>query len=142
MKLIVTYGLSLAVLGFAVSAGAQEADPGGRGIVGGALLGAELVLITEAVVGVEPAWAYVGGGVAGAAVGGYAGSLVEDRAERDVSLALLAVGVVGIIPTVVWVGNATQPRAPESVRLLPPRIDVKLDRYGPTLSFDVVRAAF
>ena len=45
-----------------------------KGITGGAMLGAEVVLTTEAALGVKPTWAYLVGGAAGAgagALGGY-----------------------------------------------------------------------
>lgn len=135
--------LGLVVLAMTAPALAQE-DPRGRGVVGGALVGAELTLIGEAIAGVQSPWAYFVGGVAGGAAGAAAGSVVERQANEDVSLVLLAAGVGLVIPTIVWVGNATQPEPPppETVRWLPPRVDVAVDRSGPRLSVELLRAAF
>jgi hypothetical protein len=129
----------------AAAAGAEE-DPSGRGVVGGALVGAELTVIGEALFGVEPSWAYFVGGALGASAGAYAGHVVEREAEHEVSLVLLAAGVGLVIPTLVWVGNARQPTPvpTETVRWLAPRARVSFDpeRRVPSLSLDVVRARF
>lgn len=119
---------------------AAEEDPNGRGVIGGALVGAELTLIGEALLGVEPTWAYFVGGGVGAGVGAYAGHLVEQNAEREASLILLAAGIGLVIPTAVLVGNATQPAPPppESVRLLPPRLNFAAER----VSLDLLRGQF
>jgi hypothetical protein len=89
---------------------AQDRPPTGSGTAGGALLGAELVLVSEAVSGVRPVWAYALGGVGGAAAGGVGGYFVEARAEPDASLYLFAAGFGLLIPTVVWLGDAGTPR--------------------------------
>jgi hypothetical protein len=147
VKPVTVAGASLlfAALGcFASPASAQE-DPAGRGVVGGALVGAELVVLGEALFGVEPTWAYLVGGAVGAGAGAYAGHVVEEQAKREVSIILLAAGVALIIPTLVWVGNARQPTPPptESVRLLPPRVSVAVDaRRQPNVSLDLLRAQF
>lgn len=130
-----------------VATGARaEEDPAGRGVVGGALVGAELAVIGEALFGVEPGWAYFVGGAIGAGAGAYAGHVVEREATHEVSLVLLAAGVGLVIPTLVWVGNARQPTPPptDRARWLPPRARVSFDpeRRAPTLSLDVVRARF
>src|SRR3974377_757545 len=44
---------------------ADEVSPTAKGTVGGGLLGAEVVTITEALAGVKPGWAYAGGAVVG-----------------------------------------------------------------------------
>ena len=59
------------------SAHAEDVSATGKGIVGGALLGAELVTVTEAVFHLQSPWAYVIGGAAGA--GGVAGSRQDHR---------------------------------------------------------------
>jgi hypothetical protein len=102
-----------AVLLVACAARAQE--QAGAGIAGGALLGAEAVVLTQAAFDVRPAWAYFVGGVAGAAVGGYSGLLVEDGAEPAASVWMLAAGMGLAIPTLIWVGNAREPEAPTDV---------------------------
>lgn len=135
---------SAALLVASAAAGAEE-EPNGHGIVGGALLGAELTVIGETIFDVEPTWAYVVGGALGATAGGYAGSIVEQNAEREASLILLAAGVGLVIPTAVWVGNARQPRpAADHVQLLPPRARFgwRDAGHGSSLSIDMLRGRF
>src|SRR5262245_22438173 len=62
---------------------AQAAEPSavsatGKGIVGGALLGGEVVMITMAAVGVEKGWPYFVFGGLGAVGGGIGGFFIED----------------------------------------------------------------
>ena len=64
-----------------LSVHAEEVATTGKGIVGGALLGAELVLVTEAAFKVQPGWAYLVGGVGGAAAGGVGGYFIEQEAS-------------------------------------------------------------
>lgn len=87
--------------------GEVEVSPSGKGIVGGALLGAELVLVSEAAFKVKPAWAYVVGGVAGGAAGGVGGYFVDQQDTPRASMLMLAGGLVFAIPTVVAVLSAT-----------------------------------
>jgi hypothetical protein len=102
----------VAALSFASPARAQEWSPDGKGTAGGALLLTELTLLTETAAGVEPLWAYVLGGTVAAGVGGLAGRAVERDAEPEASGWLLGAGLALLIPTVIWVGNAHQPKAP------------------------------
>jgi hypothetical protein len=85
----------------------EEASPTGKGIAGGILLGAELVLVIEAAADVEPAWAYVVGGLAGAAAGGVGGYFIEEEGEPKLPLLMLAGGMALAIPTTVAVLSAT-----------------------------------
>ena len=78
----------------------------GKGIVGGALLGSEVVMLTEAAIGAKPWWAYLVGGVAGAAGGGVGGYFVE-QGDAKISLYLLAGGMALAIPTTVAVLSQT-----------------------------------
>lgn len=95
------------------ASGEAEASSTGKGIVGGGLLGAELVLVTEAVLDVQPAWAYVVGGVAGAAGGAVGGYFVEqEAASARAPMLMLAGGLVLIIPTCVAVMAATAYQPP------------------------------
>jgi hypothetical protein len=89
------------------AAGVDEASPSGKGIAGGALLGAELVLATEAAFDVEPTWAYIVGGVAGGAAGGVGGYFVEQQDEARAPMLMLAGGLAFAIPTIVAVLAAT-----------------------------------
>ena len=82
---------------------ATEASPTGKGITGGALLGAEVVMLFEAAIKVKKPWAYAVGGIAGG-VGGY---FVEDSGDAKLSIYLLAGGMALAIPTTVAVLNAT-----------------------------------
>jgi hypothetical protein len=91
-------------------ASAQESDEvsaTGKGITGGALLGAEVVMLTEAALGAKPWWAYMVGGVAGAAGGGVGGYFAEQNSDPKVSLYLLAGGMALAIPTTVAVLSQT-----------------------------------
>src|SRR3974390_480039 len=56
---------------------ADDVSPTGKGIAGGVLLGAEVVTITESLVGVRAGWAYGVGALVGAAGGGVGGYFVE-----------------------------------------------------------------
>ncbi len=103
-----------ALVGLTVAAPAREAradevSPDGKGIVGGALLGAEVVTIVEAIAGARPAWAYIVGGVVGAAGGGIGGHFIENgSSDGKVPMYMLAGGLALIIPAVVLTLNATR----------------------------------
>jgi|CZKU01.1.fsa_nt_gi hypothetical protein len=90
---------------------ADEVSPDGKGVVGGALLGGEVVMITEALAGVRPGWAYAVGGIIGAGGGGVAGHFIEqDQASQNgrVPMYMLAGGLALIIPAIVLTLNATR----------------------------------
>lgn len=93
----------------------------GKGIVGGGLLGAEVVIITMGIIGVEDGWPYLvfgGLGAVGGAIGGY---FIEDAADptAEVPLYLLAGGMALVIPTVVVALNATAYKPPGDDRTEP-----------------------
>ncbi len=90
-----------------VDALAQEASPSGKAIAGGALLGAEAVMLTEAAFGVEPAWAYLVGGGVGAGAGVVGGIFLEKSIDARTSMLILAGGMVLAVPTTVAVLSAT-----------------------------------
>jgi hypothetical protein len=105
---LVSSGIASAlVLGLTSPAQAEEASPTGKGITGGALLGAEVVMLTEAALKVKPAWAYIVGGVVGAAGGGVGGYFLEQEGDAKLSLYALAGGFALVIPTTVAVLSAT-----------------------------------
>ena len=96
----------------AFSASAEEPVPTGQGIAGGALVAVEVTVLTQALAGVEPTWAYLLGGTLSAAAGGYAGHVIERDADPEVSAWLLGGGLAFLIPTVIWVGNARETKLP------------------------------
>jgi len=91
---------------------AEETRFEGSGAVGGALLGAEAAVLSQALAGVRPTWAYWLGALGGAALGGYVGWRIEERTRPEVSGALLGAGVVFVIPTAVLFGHLRAPRPP------------------------------
>jgi len=107
--------LTLASLTLAsVSAHAEEVSPTGKGVVGGALLGAEVVLATEAAFKVQPGWAYLVGGLAGGAAGGVGGHFIEQNVGGKTAMLMLAGGMALAIPTTVAVLSATAYEPPAS----------------------------
>jgi hypothetical protein len=103
-----------AIVSIAGTARAQEASPTGKGVIGGALLGGELVLAIEAAFDVQSPWAYIGGGVAGAAAGGVGGYFIEKDGSARVPMLMLAGGMAFAIPTTVAVLSATAYEPPAS----------------------------
>jgi hypothetical protein len=92
---------------------AEEVPATGKGIVGGALLGGEVVMLVEAAFGVKSGWVYVLSGVVGAGAGGFGGSIIEKEADSKVSVYMLAGGMALVIPTIVAVLQATSYSPPE-----------------------------
>ncbi len=103
--------------------GRQAASGVAKGTVGGALLGGELVMAVEAAAGVQSPWAYLGGGIAGAAAGGVGGYFVEKNASPRVSMLLLAGGLTLAIPTTVAVLSATAYEPPSDYLVDSPPTD-------------------
>jgi hypothetical protein len=87
--------------------GEESASPNVKGVTGGALLGAEIVMLTEAALGAKDAWLYLAGGGAGAVAGGVGGYFAEQSGSARLSLFLLAGGMALVIPTTVAVLSAT-----------------------------------
>jgi hypothetical protein len=98
-----------ALLGVLACAAECRADTLNRfkGITGGAMLGAEVVLVTEAALGVEPAWAYLVGGAAGAGAGALGGYYVGGSSSSKPSSFMLAGGIALVIPSLIAVATAT-----------------------------------
>jgi hypothetical protein len=105
--------LTLAPLA-AHATGVAEVSTTGKGAVGGALLGAEVVLVTEAAFKTQPAWAYVVGGVGGGIGGGIGGYFIERNASPRTTMFMLAGGMALAIPTTVAVLSATAYEPPAS----------------------------
>jgi hypothetical protein len=108
------------VLALLASASDGRADESTRnhakGVTGGALVGTELVLITEAALGVQAAWLYTLGAAVGAGGGGVAGYYIGGSTSPKPPSFLLAGGIALVIPTLIGVVTATQFRPPESYR--------------------------
>lgn len=79
-----------------------------KGMIGGGMLGAEAVMLTESAFRLRPGWLYVVGGAAGAAGGAYLGYEICDGASNKPPAFLLAGGIALIIPTLMGVMTATQ----------------------------------
>jgi len=93
---------------------ADEVSPTGKGIAGGALLGAEVVTITESLIGVRSGWGYVIGAVLGAGAGGVGGYFVEQgSSDGKAPVYMLAGGLALVIPAVVLSLDATRYRPEE-----------------------------
>jgi hypothetical protein len=91
------------------AARADNVSPTGKGIAGGGLLGAEVVMIVEALVGVRSGWAYVIGGVLGAGAGAGGGYAIEHSStDGKVPTYMLAGGLALVIPAIVLTLNATR----------------------------------
>lgn len=88
---------------------AQSAEPAvtGKGLVGGALLGGEVVMLTEAAIKVRPAWAYYVGGGVGVIGGGIGGHYLESSLSSKGAMYFLSAGILLVIPTAVAALNAS-----------------------------------
>jgi hypothetical protein len=84
-----------------------KVSPTGKGIAGGILLGAEVVMIPIAIAGVDAWWPYVVFGAVGAGGGAVGGYFVEQVDPAEPALYMLAGGLALVIPTLVAVLNAT-----------------------------------
>ncbi|MFO0591995.1 MAG: hypothetical protein U0441_30895 [Polyangiaceae bacterium] len=93
----------------------EAVQPTGKGIVGGALLGGEVVDLTLGIVGVNRGWPYLVFGALGAVGGGIGGYFVEQNTATmpEVDAYMLAGGMALVIPTLVVSLNATMYRPPE-----------------------------
>lgn len=98
-----------------------------KGIIGGALLGGEVVMLTMGAVGVEKAWPYLVFGGLGMAAGGVGGFFIEEAAGPgnaggdvpEAGVYMLAGGMALVIPTLVVVLNATAYKPPETDTIEP-----------------------
>jgi hypothetical protein len=104
-----------AITATASDARADEISPTGKGIVGGGLLGAEVVTMVEGLAGVRPPWAYWVGAIVGAGGGAVGGWAVEQAVNGDgtIPMAMLAGGLALVIPAIVVSLDATRFRPEE-----------------------------
>jgi hypothetical protein len=104
----------LGTAGLTSPAHADEVSSTGKGIAGGALLGAEAVTIVESLADVRPGWAYAVGALVGAGGGGVGGYFVEQgSSDGRAPSYLLAGGLALVIPALVLTLNATRYRPEE-----------------------------
>ena len=87
-----------------------------KGIAGGALVGSEVVMLTEAAIGLQSGWLYAVGGVVGAGGGGVAGYYIGGSVSPKPPSFLLAGGIALVIPTLVGIATATSFEPPENYR--------------------------
>ncbi len=115
--------------------GEDEASGTAKGTIGGALLGAEIMLVVGAAIDVEPTWLYPVGGAAGAIGGGVGGYYIEQAASARVSMLMLAAGLTFAIPTTVAVLSATAYEPPaDYLQDTPPPDEPPADPPQPSLS--------
>lgn len=109
-SLFLSAAIGCATLAAPTSARADEVSPDGKGIIGGALLGAEVVTLPMAIFQVRSGALYAIGGGVGAVGGGVGGYFIERASfsnDGRVPVYMLAGGLALIIPTAVLVLNAT-----------------------------------
>ena len=93
---------------------ADDVSPTGKGIAGGALLGAEVLAIVEGIAGVHSGWAYFVGAVVGAGGGGFGGYDIEHNStDGKAPMYMLAGGLALVIPAVVLALDGTRYRPEE-----------------------------
>ncbi len=93
------------------SPGQESIAPGAKGIVGGALLGAELTVGVESLVGLHQTWQYGLGAGLGAVAGGVGGYYVG-KASTAAGTGLLISGIFLAIPATVLMLNGLRYRPP------------------------------
>lgn len=105
------------LLGSPSVAHAEEVSPTGKGVVGGAFLGAEVVIFVEAIAGVRSGTAYLLGAGGGAVAGGVGGYFIEQSAsDGRVPAYMLAGGLALIIPALVVTLDQTRYLPAEGAR--------------------------
>jgi hypothetical protein len=110
-------GSAGAIVATPSTAQAEEVSPTGKGIVGTALLGGELVVFTEAIFGVRSTTAYLVGAGAGMVAGGVGGYFIEQAvSDGRIPAYLLAGGLALLIPAIVVTLDATRYLPAEGAR--------------------------
>ena len=119
MRALVLAAISagIVLVGSPKVAHADEVKPDGKGIVGGALLGGEVVVFIEAIAGVRSGTAYLLGAGAGAVAGGVGGYFIEQAvSDGRVPAYMLAGGLALIIPALVVTLDQTRYLPSEGAR--------------------------
>lgn len=92
----------------------QGINPEGKGIVGTALLGGEVVITIMGAAGLRDWWPYLVFGGLGAVGGGIGGWAIDNEVRSpELSIGLLAGGLVMLIPSTVVMVNALSQSPPE-----------------------------
>jgi hypothetical protein len=106
-----------AFLGAPRAAQADEVSPTGKGVAGVALLGGEMVVFTEAILGVRSTPAYLLGAAGGAVAGGVGGYFIEKAvSDGRIPAYLLAGGLALLIPALVITLDQTRYLPTEGAR--------------------------
>lgn len=103
------------LVSFAPAARADEVASSPKGLIGGALLGGEVVSIGESLIGFHSGWAYLIGDVVGAGGGAVGGYFIDKGSSNGVgSMVMFAGGLALFIPAVVLTLNATRYQGSEN----------------------------
>jgi hypothetical protein len=108
MRRLCRAALTLALVSSAALPSQAQTSNAVKGMIGGGMLGAEAVLLTESALRLRPGWAYLVGGAAGASGGAYLGYELCDGGSNRPPAFLLAGGIALIIPTIMGVLTATR----------------------------------
>lgn len=87
------------------SFGNDRLDAKGVGIAGGVIVGGELIVAVEGLIGVKPLWPYLTFPLLGAAGGGVGGYYLE-KASPEGAVAMLIGGIALLIPTALLAASA------------------------------------
>ncbi|MCH2108853.1 MAG: hypothetical protein MK135_05955 [Polyangiaceae bacterium] len=95
----------------ASATGTPEVKTGAKGVIGGLLVGAELVVGVEALIGLDQWWAYAAGAGAGAVAGGIGGYYIG-KASTPAATGMLISGIILSIPATVFTLQAISYKVP------------------------------
>lgn len=105
---------ALAGLLFTIPEARAEVSTTGKGIVGCGLLGAEVVVIGEAIAGLDEEWLYWAGAGIGAVGGATGGYFLEPSMSPQTSVLLLMGGMALSIPALIVSLDATRRHWPDA----------------------------
>lgn len=125
---------------------AQTMPPPGRisaspqGLIGGALLGGELVIMIEGAAGVRNPWILLGSGAAGMIAGGVGGFFLDQaldapgtgQTQTAISTGMLVVGLGLVIPTAIVYASATMYRPEDAASTVEETPTAPLEESGGT----------